>query len=162
MGKRGPAKRPLALATLHGETRPSRVNLNEPVPDEGEVAPPDWLGHRALEIWMRLAPDLKAKGVLTPWDVDSFASFCAAVVVNQDALRNIEDNGTSVTTPVRELTDGTIIYELRKNPAWQIARESTAIMVTMGGRFGLNPSDRTQLTMKPDEDTGKGADRLLG
>lgn len=162
MGKRGPAKRPTNLALLHGESRPSRVNLDEPVPDQGEISPPDWLGDAAKDVWCRLAPDLIAKGVLTTWDVDSFATLCAAVVVNRQALENINENGTSCTTPVREMSDGTVIYDLRKNPAWQVARESTVIIVTLGGRFGLNPSDRGQLKMKDQGDAGKGADRLLG
>lgn len=162
MGKRGPAKRPTNLALLHGESRPSRVNLDEPVPDAGEVSPPAWLGEEARAVWERLAPDLEKQGVLTAWDVDSFATFCSAVVTNRLALMDVEKNGTSCTTPVREMSDGTIIYELRKNPAWQVARESTAILVTLGGRFGLNPSDRGQLKMKPEGDEGKGADRLLG
>lgn len=162
MGKRGPAKRPTNLALLHGESRPSRVNLNEPKPDTAEVVAPEWLNDRALAIWDRLAPDLQAKGVLTAWDVDAFAQLCATVIVAQDALQDIAENGTSCTTLVRELSDGTMLYELRKNPAWQVARESMGLMVTLGGRFGLNPSDRSQLTMKSPDDTGKGADRLLG
>ena len=162
MGKRGPAKRPTNLALLHGESRPSRVNLNEPKPDDDEVIPPAWLGEQALEVWNRLAPDLEAKGVLTAWDVDAFAQLCSAIIVAQDALQDIAENGTSCKTIVRELSDGTLIYDLRKNPAWQIARESMGLMVSLGGRFGLNPSDRSQLTMKSSDDNGKGADRLLG
>lgn len=162
MGQRGPAKRPTNISLLHGETRPSRVNYNEPVPDEAAVAPPDWLSAEALEIWKRLAPDLKAKGVLTAWDVDAFAQLCSTIVVAQDALQDIAENGTNCKTIVRELSDGTLIYDLRKNPAWQIARESMGLMVSLGGRFGLNPSDRSQLTMKAPDDNGKGADRLLG
>lgn len=162
MGQRGPAKRPTNLALLHGETRPSRVNLNEPVPDAVEVAPPEWLDSRAVEIWGRLAPDLEAKGVLTAWDVDAFAQLCSTIIVAQDALQDIAENGTNCKTIVRELSDGTLIYDLRKNPAWQIARESMGLMVSLGGRFGLNPSDRSQLTMKSKDDNGKGADRLLG
>ena len=153
MGQRGPAKRPTNLAILHGETRPSRVNHNEPKPDTGDIVPPRPLGGREREIWDRLAPDMIRKGVLTAWDVDSFATFCQMVVVNQDAAENVRDNGTSCTTLVRELSDGTMLYELRKNPAWQVMRESAAAIVTLGGRFGLNPSDRSQLSLgKADGD----------
>jgi P27 family predicted phage terminase small subunit len=162
MGKRGPAKWPTNLSVLHGETRPSRVNLDEPKPAEGDVVAPDWLDEDALEVWERLAPDLEAKGVLTPWDVDAFAQLCSTIVVARVALQDIAENGTNCKTIVRELSDGTLIYDLRKNPAWQIARESMGLMVSLGGRFGLNPSDRSQLTMKPPDDKGKGAERLLG
>lgn len=156
MGSRGPAKKPTSLAILHGETRPSRLNRNEPKPALSEVLPPDWLDDRALEVWHRLAPDMKAKGVLTPWDVDAFAQLCSVVIVARDAMADIAKNGTHCKTVVRELSDGTLIYDLRKNPAWQIARESMGLMVSLGGRFGLNPSDRSQLSMNGnagDEDS---------
>lgn len=159
MGSRGPARKPTNLAILHGETRPSRLNRNEPKPAMAEVVPPEWLDERALAVWNRLAPDMKAKGVLTPWDVDAFAQLCAVVVVAQDALADIAKNGTQCTTVIRELSDGTLIYGLRKNPAWQIARESAGLLVSLGGRFGMNPSDRAQLTM--DGKAGEPGDDLL-
>lgn len=146
MGKRGIPPAPTALKVLHG-VKPSRINSNEPKPDAAEVAPPRELDPRAQAIWDRLAPDMIRKGVLTAWDVDSFATFCSMVVVNQDAVADVEKNGTNCTTVVRELSNGEVIYELRKNPAWQVARESATLIVTLGGRFGLNPSDRSQLTM---------------
>jgi P27 family predicted phage terminase small subunit len=146
MGKRGIPPAPTALKVLHG-VKPSRINQAEPKPDAGEVLPPRVLDPRAQAIWDRLAPDMIRKGVLTPWDVDSFATFCSMVVVNQDAVADVEEHGTNCTTVVREMNDGTIIYDLRKNPAWQVARESATLIVTLGGRFGLNPSDRSQLSM---------------
>lgn len=167
MGSRGPAKRPTNLAILHGETRPSRVNFNDPKPSMTEVVMPEWLDAAAVEVWNRLAPDLKVKGVLTAWDVDAFAQLCSTVVVAREALADIAKNGATCTTVVRELSDGTLIYALRKNPAWQIAREAMGLMVSLGGRFGLNPSDRSQLTMpgSDDEDsdllTGHSPGRLL-
>ncbi|MEV6897463.1 phage terminase small subunit P27 family [Amycolatopsis sp. NPDC051372] len=158
MGKRGIPPAPTALKVLHG-VKPSRINHTEPKPDTGEVVPPRQLDPRAQAIWDRLAPDMIRKGVLTPWDVDSFATFCSMVVVNQDAIADVEQNGTSMTTVVRELQNGEVIYDLRKNPAWQVARESAALIVTLGGRFGLNPSDRSQLSM--GEASGDADDDLL-
>lgn len=161
MGKRGPAPAPTVLKVLHG-ARSSRVNLEEPVPASGDVVAPEWLPVRARAVWDRLAPDLVAKGVLTAWDVDAFADLCQIIVVNRDALSDIEVNGTNCTKVDRELSDGTLIFRLTKNPSWQVARESTALITTLGGRFGLNPSDRSQLKMKGSGDGGQGAERLLG
>jgi P27 family predicted phage terminase small subunit len=154
MGSRGPAKRPTALAMFNGETRPSRLNFNDPKPDMMPVSAPEWLDDEALEVWNRLAPDLKRKGVLTAWDVDAFAQLCSVVVVARKAQEDLAKNGATCTTVVRELSDGTLLYALRKNPAWQVARESVGLLVTLGGRFGLNPSDRASLTMpgSGDED----------
>jgi P27 family predicted phage terminase small subunit len=161
MGKRGPAPAPTALKLIRGD-RESRVNRDEPLPAEGQVSAPSWLPAEARGVWDRLAPDLMAKGVLTPWDVDAFADLCCLVVINRNALLDLDKNGTNCTVVDRELSDGTIIYRLTKNPSWQVAKESTALITTLGGRFGLNPSDRSQLKVKGEEDGGKGAERLLG
>jgi P27 family predicted phage terminase small subunit len=145
---------------LHGEKRPSRVNHNDPKPSMLEVSAPEWLDADALEVWDRLAPDLKSKGVLTAWDVDAFAQLCSVVAIARKALADIAENGATCTTVVRELSDGTLLYALRKNPAWQIARESMGLVVTLGGRFGLNPSDRASLTMPGSDD--EDSDLLTG
>jgi P27 family predicted phage terminase small subunit len=164
VGKRGPASEPTNLKLLRGvdKKNPQRVNHAEPKPATGEVVAPAWLSDRARQVWDRLAPDLKAKGVLTPWDADSFADLCSVIPINQDALANVEANGMSCVIPIRELSDGTVVYELRRNPAWQVVRESTAMIVTLGGRFGLNPSDRSQLKIGDGGRGAKGDDLLSG
>lgn len=159
MGRRGVAPAPTALKLLKG-TQPSRVNHNEPTPAQGDVVRPEWLGERACEVWDRLAPDMIAKGVLTPWDADSFAQLCQVIVTGRDAMLDIERNGTSLTVVDRELEDGTQVFRVIRNPAWQVARESTAVIVTLGGRFGLNPSDRQQLTVG-GRGEADGGERLL-
>ncbi|MDK1348016.1 phage terminase small subunit P27 family [Streptomyces sp. 378] len=162
MGKRGPAPKPTALKLLHGDDKknPQRINRGEPVPAVGDVQCPEWLPERAADVWDRLAPDLIDKHVLTPWDVDAFAALCSAVVINQDAAADIDTNGTTCTTVVRELADGTLVYDLRRNPAVQVFRESSTIIASLGGRFGLTPSDRAQLKISPPN-MGAGAERLL-
>lgn len=161
MGKRGPTPKPTALRLLDGD-RKDRVNHSEPVPDRGDVLAPDWLPESARAVWDRLAPDLVRKAVLTPWDVDAFADLCSLVVLNRDALLELDRNGITCTAVDRVLADGTVTYRLSKNPAWQVARESTALITTLGGRFGLNPSDRASLSLDRGADGGsKGAERLL-
>lgn len=159
MGKRGPAPAPTALKLVRG-VRKDRVNDAEPQPG-GVPVRPRWLQGEARRVWERLAPDLVRKGVLTSWDVDSFAAFCAVVAENRGALVDLERNGNRITVVARELSDGTLIYDTVKNPAWQIAKESAALIVTLGGRFGLNPSDRQALKVGSDEPHAKG-DLLSG
>lgn len=161
MGKRGPAPKPTSLRILHGD-REDRINREEPLPEQAEVTAPSWLDDRARAVWDRLAPDLVAKGVLTGWDVDAFAAFCSVVVRNADALADVAANGTSLTTVERELSDGTLIFRVVKNPAWQVARESASLVATLGGRFGLNPSDRSQIKVGGSRGATQGAERLLG
>lgn len=161
MGKRGPAGKPTNLRLLHGD-RTDRINTDEPQPDASDVVCPEWLPERAAAVWARLAPDLIRKKVLTAWDVDAFAAFCAAVVISQDAYRDVDEHGEKCVTPVRELADGTLLFELRRNPAWQVARESTQVIATLGGRYGLTPSDRAQLSISEEGDSDPTEDLLTG
>lgn len=157
-GKGGRPKKPTQLKLLQGD-RDDRINHDEPVPDEADVVRPPWLPEAASQVWDTLAPDLIAKHVLTAWDVDMFAAFCAAVVANREAAAEIDENGVKCSTLVRETSNGDMIYDLRRNPAWQVFRESAVTMAAIGGKFGLSPADRAGLSMgKADDDD---ADDLL-
>lgn len=159
MGKRGPAPTPTNLRVLRGD-RKDRINTSEPQP-LGEVVCPEWLSADARQVWDRLAPDLQAKRVLTSWDVDTLAAFCTMVVAHRDASVDLDRNGTRIVTPMKELADGSVIYSTVKNPNWQVAREAAALMVTLGGRFGLNPSDRSQLSTGDGSANRKTGEDLL-
>lgn len=145
MGKRGPAKTPPALAVLRGDTRPSVVNLDAPTPPPTRPAPPDYLDLDALGVWRRLSPSLEARGILTVWDVDTFAAFCTAVVHHRRAVEEVNREGVMKG---RGANRG-------KHPAMQVIRDQAALMVTLGGRFGLTPSDRSSIRL-PDDGPGDG------
>jgi len=146
MGSRGPAPKPTSLRLLHGD-HPERVNKAEPVPDEGSVEPPGWLveldrqaeagTETALDVWHRLAPDLIRKRVLTPWDVEAFAVFCDAVVGHRRAAAQVAEQGLTV-----QGARGVV-----KNPALTALKDYAELVVRYGARFGLTPSDRSQLSL---------------
>lgn len=159
MGKRGPAGKPTALRVLHGD-RKDRINTDEPQPDAGEIAPPDWLGERALEVWDAYAPDLEAKRVLTPWDVEAFAAWCDAVARRRDAAEHVDVEGAVVELDVFNKNGELTGTRRAKNP-WLLALDAADAQVQRyGARFGLTPSDRAGLKI-PSEGEGKGAERLL-
>ncbi|MGH3629082.1 MAG: phage terminase small subunit P27 family [Sciscionella sp.] len=152
MGKRGPAPKPTKLRVLQGE-KPYRINNHEPEPHERDIAPPYDLGDVACEVWNRLAPDLIACKVLTPWDAEEFAVFCDAAATYRKARGHLETYGY--------IGKGAGNSEI-KSPYWQIMRDAASIMTTVGSRFGLTPSDRAQLSIEQPEQKGKDASRLLG
>ena len=136
MGKRGPASTPSHMKLVRGETRPSRVNYDEPVAPQGaDLDPPDYLDADARGVWERLAPTLQSRGVLTAWDVDAFGAFCTAVVHHRRAAKLVND------TQVLIVNGDTV----RKHPGMQVIRDQASLIVSLGGRFGLNPSDRSQI-----------------
>lgn len=152
MGKRGPQPKPTALRVLHGD-RPDRINDDEPMPAEGEVTAPEDLSDDARAVWDRLAPDLIRVGVLTPWDVDAFRITCEALARYQQATRLVNGSALLVQGP-----NGFV-----KNPALVVQREAETTFAQYGARFGLTPSDRSQLKVDASGAgaKGPGAERLL-
>lgn len=151
MGKRGPAKTPTNLAVLRGE-RKDRINTHEPVPPEGDLTPPEDLSDDARAVWHRLAPSLIAVGVLTPWDVDAFRITCESLARYYQATKLVNGSALLVQGPNGFLP----------NPALKVQREAEVTFAQYGGRFGLTPSDRTQLKVDaPGANSGPSAERLL-
>jgi len=159
MGKRGPAPKPPPLRVLHGD-RKDRINTAEPIPSAGEVAPPQWLSAEAVAVWECYAPDLEAKGVLTPWDVEAFACWCDAVVRRRRAAQALAEQGEVVELPVFNKNGELTGHRLGKNPWTLVLNEADAQVQRYGARFGLTPSDRSQLSIGGEKD-GLGAERLL-
>lgn len=151
MGKRGPAAKPTQLRVLHGDRR-DRINDTEPAPPTGEVVCPAWASEHAQEIWVRLAPGLQSRGVLTVWDIDAFLVLCEALARYRAATQLV--NGSAL------LVQGG--SGLMKNPALQVQAEAERTFLTYASRFGLTPSDRASIKVEvSDADTSKGAGRLL-
>ncbi|WP_409186479.1 phage terminase small subunit P27 family [Amycolatopsis sp. VS8301801F10] len=146
MGTTGRPKKPTQLAVLHGD-RKDRINANTPKPSELTVEPPSWLGEQAVEVWQHLAPDLKAKGVLTAWDCEAFAAWCDAVVRRRHASKQVQTHGEVIELPVFNKNGEQTGYRLGKNPWQQILDAADAQMQKYAARFGLTPSDRAGLSI---------------
>ena len=141
---RGRPAKPTKLKLLDGD-RESRINRAEPIPTEQDVRPPGFLSPEARDVWERIAPDRIGKGVLTAWDVEAFAAFCEALVLLQSSGRESRDPPVPfAASPVAQFKNAVLICS------------------TLGSRFGWTPADRAKLSMRSDEDAGKGAERLLG
>ncbi|CAM4138669.1 phage terminase small subunit P27 family [Nocardiopsis rhodophaea] len=148
--KGGRPRKPRGLAVIDGDPT-SRINTHEPSPEQADVAPPGYLSPHARAVWERLAPGLVAARVLTPWDADTFASYCDAVARHERAAAQLDAMG--------EVIEGYRGSEV-KNPWFQIWRDTTDVMTRLGGRFGLNPSDRGGLSIEEEGKPG-GAERFL-
>ena len=159
MGRRGPAPKPTALRVLHGD-RADRVNAAEPRPADLDIEPPDWLSPEAVEVWDRLAGDLTTKGVLTAWDTEAYACWCDAVVRRRKAAAVLAEDGEVIELPVYNKNGELAGHRLAKSPWTLVLREADAQVQRYGARFGLTPSDRSQLSIGGD-DNGMGAERLL-
>lgn len=151
-GKGRPAK-PTSLKVVSG-TRPDRINTAEPIPDEAPIEPPAWLDPRALEFWEEMAPDLIAKGVLTPWDVQAFAEWCDAASTVAFAAEQIATEGHIVESDVFDRNGVKTGVRLVTNPWFYIQRSALDVSAKRAARFGLTPAERSGVAINK----GAGAD----
>lgn len=136
MGQRGPASMPTRLKIIRGETRPSRVNYDEPMPTALHLQVPDDLSADAREIWVAVVQAVHHTGVLTSADVDTLRLYCEAVV----RYRSAEDMLVK-TGPLIKGRNG----EFVKNPLHQIVRDNALLMRALARELGLTPAARSGL-----------------
>lgn len=153
MGQRGPARKPTALKVLHGETRPSRLHPDQPVPRAELPTAPTYLSAAAKRIWKHTAAELEYMGLLTGADQEALAMYCTAVALHAQAVREVNRDGV--------LVDGAVPGTRVKHPALQVIRDQATLAKGYAQQFGLTPAARASLTIGKKEDDGAGAERLL-
>lgn len=147
-------KAPTTLRLLHGESRPSRINRDEPVPAAVSAPVPSWFDERHALVWSRVCADLEAMHLLAGADRDTLAVFVRAVVRHEDAAREVMAMGV--------LVDGREGARVR-NPATIIEAQSGEMVRRLAREFGLTPSARAGRST-PGSGGGAGAlaaDRIL-
>lgn len=141
MADRGRKRKPSALTALSG----GKPSADEPIPSAGEVLAPTDLSLGAREVWDRLAPDLIAKGVLTPWDVDEFAALCDAVERHDRSRHHLDLDGEVVESPVFDRNGKQTGVRQQLSPWWQVWKGANEVILRYGARFGLSPAERAHL-----------------
>lgn len=155
MGRRGPRPTPTNLRLLRGESRPSRINENEPVPATRDPEPP---GNREVftddmqAVWDRVCRELRLMGMLAGADEDLIYAYCVTTVKYREAVRLVNLSGL-----VLRGRDGNVV----KNPAVQFVRDFGAQLRVLGNEFGFSPAARVGLSTKEKPSAGAGAERYL-
>lgn len=146
MGKRGPKPKPTAVRLFTGAriSRPSG-RKDEPVPPSKSISPaPHWLGVHGKKEWETTGPILFAVGCLTEADQSLFAQYCHAIDMFHRARLDLAKQGLKVSS-----SKGTEML----NPNYTVLRDAKAMIVKIGGMFGMAPSSRVGLSGAP-ADTG--------
>ncbi|MCA1845115.1 MAG: P27 family phage terminase small subunit [Actinobacteria bacterium] len=151
MGQRGPAPTPTALKLVKG-VKGDRVNRSEPIPSDGTIRPPKDLSPAALAIWRYHQDDLVKAGLLTTWDIGHLAVYCDARARHIEAKRHLDVE----CEVVKGALGGPI-----PNPWFGIWKTTSDVMNRYGAKFGLSPSDRSQIKVGDGTAKQKGADRLM-
>ena len=145
---------PTSLKLLKGETRPSRINKNEPKPKPLAPAASTWLSADAKKLRKKLAPKLETLGILTEADGASFDLMLTHYSLASDAARTLKKAGS-----VLEDSKG---YPA-KHPAVNILKEHSAAFLRYAAEFGLTPSSRSRLNLvTPDEEIDEFEEYLRG
>ncbi|MGD0020119.1 MAG: phage terminase small subunit P27 family [Candidatus Limnocylindrales bacterium] len=140
MGRRGPAPTPTKVKMLRGETRPSRLNLREPMPSPDVPKMPADMDDAAKVVWRRVLREMHHTGVIRAADADVLRCYCEAVSRYAQAARLYAQSGPIVSR------DGNLV----KNPLHQVARDNADEIRQFARELGLSPSARVGLRIEPE------------
>lgn len=146
--------RPTALKLIAGEKKKSRLNDDEPMPQDGVPACPS-TDPRVLEVWDYTVKQLLTMRVLTMADRDVLHAYCEAVAAHQAASEILAQEGTFIKLP------GGMSPSV-PHPAMRQQKDAAAMIKTLGGEFGLSPAARTRIKVKDQQpEKTQSAARLL-
>lgn len=117
----------------------------------GFPAAPVWLSESARVEWSRMSQLLASANALAEPDADVLAAYCETVVQYRDALKQIADEGLTISSPTG----------LKKHPAVTIASDARKDLIRLAGELGLTPIARQRLRVEPDQEDALG-DFLAG
>jgi P27 family predicted phage terminase small subunit len=126
---------------LRGETRPSHLNLREPMPSPDVPRMPADMDPDAKVVWRRVLRDMRHTGVIRAADADILRCYCEAVSRYAQAARLYAQSG-----PITK-RDGNLV----KNPLHQVARDNADEIRQFARELGLSPSARVGLRIEREQ-----------
>lgn len=147
---------PTAMKLVKGE-RKDRINDDAPIPDLEEVVAPEWLSEEALTVWDEYAPRLERRKVLTAWDVEAFAGWCDAASRRRTAAEHLDAEGEVIVSEVFDRNGKPTGTRSTQSPWMLVWKSANEVMQRVGARFGLTPSERSQLNVNVGVGTGAPA-----
>ena len=142
---KGRKPKPTAMKMLEGNPGKRPLNLKEPVPEKKLPKCPDWLEDEAKAEWKRLCKGLFNMGLLTEYDMATFASYCQAYARWKEAEEFISQHGTIVKTKTGYW---------QQVPQVSIAQTYLKIMNRFAEQFGLTPASRSRIIAGNDKGGG--------
>jgi P27 family predicted phage terminase small subunit len=121
---------------LRGETRPSRLNLREPMPSPDIPKMPADMAAEAKVVWRRVLRDMRHTGVIRAADTDVLRCYCESVARYEYAGRLLAQSGPLVRGQRGELV---------KNPLHQVVRDNADEIRGFARELGFTPTARAGL-----------------
>lgn len=142
----GRPPKPTALKRLQGNPGKRALNKAEPqYPAEGLTCP-RWLDLEAKREWRRVVRLLKLQRIATAADRAVLAAYCQAWARWKQAEEVLAEKGITMQVATKE----DVVTKVR--PEVAISAQYYRQMVEAAGRFGLDPSSRSKISVPPEEE----------
>ncbi|MBI1915325.1 MAG: phage terminase small subunit P27 family [Planctomycetes bacterium] len=139
---RGRKPKPTVLRALEGNPSKRPLNDAEPVPPAGIPDCPAFLDDEARAEWFRTAEVLREMNLLSLADRSALAAYCTAYSRWVHAEDQVKKFGTIVKSPDKGFP--------MKSPYLTVADQALETMRKFMVEFGLTPSSRSRIRMKPE------------
>lgn len=136
----GRKPKPTNLKLLTGNPGKRPINKSEPKPDRCIPAPPEHLSKHALVEWGRITEHLFRLGLLSDVDRAALAAYCQTYGRWVEAEGELKASGLMIKT-----TNGNVI----QSPLVGIANKAMELMHKFLTEFGMTPSSRSRIGVKP-------------
>mgnify|MGYP001160582212 CR=1 FL=1 len=169
MGRRGPPKKPTELKLIEGcPGGKHKLNAGEPKPKKVTgTKPPRDLSKEAKKIWRDIAPKLEKSSLLTELDLAALARYCDLRVRWMGARDFLEKNGPvyaiyhEQTPEERAAGKKPRLKYMAQFPQVNIYHQLAKALKDIEDRFGMSPSARSSINVRPSADKRSEVKRLL-
>jgi P27 family predicted phage terminase small subunit len=152
----GRRPKPTRLKLLEGNPGGRPINKNEPEPERGIPAIPEWLKAFpvAVDEWERESEILDGMGVMTLAEAGTLAMRCYLASQIQEMALEIKDEGRVAYTS-RMDSLGNEIMDAKANPKCIQLKNIITEYRQNGSLLGLDPASRPRLTVDPKDKKNK-------
>lgn len=145
---------PRALKVLRGNPGKRPLNDEEPQPETGIPPAPKHFSKASREEWDRITVELEKLGLLTHIDRGALSIYCTAWGRHVEAENHLRAEGLMlIGKPRRKVSADGTVEETEggpyQNPWMAISNRAIETMHSMLGEFGLSPSTRSRMSVKP-------------
>ncbi len=156
MARMGRPPKPTNLKILEGNPGKRPLPKNEPKPKPLAPKRPPWLTGEGKKMWERLSPELERLGLLTVIDGETFAAMCARWKTFVECERYLKKNGLTYTYINTQGAENEV-----ERPQVRIGQKALDQFRSFCSEFGLTPSSRTRIEVKPAEGEDDPMEALL-
>lgn len=148
MAKRGRKSQPTVLKLLRGNPGKRKLPRHEPQPEKKFPPCPERFTGAAREAWERFAAALEAAGVGTRLDGAALELLASAYERWLDADEQVRKTGP-IWMGEKKTDSGLPSWEW--NPYQHVRKQEEKTIAAMLREFGMTPSSRSGLSIKPAE-----------